>query len=132
MKRILLSAAIATSILATGAAQAGGSVGVTITPENAEQAQLMKIGLGLYAAHKRIESKGHVSQDGNGNAAGLQQSGDGQLGIIEQKGDDHSATLSQSGSGNACGIFQYGKGTSADVSQAGRDEACLVLRAGWD
>jgi len=132
MKRILLSAAIATSILATGAAHAGGSVGVTITPRNAEQAQLMKIGLGLYAVHKRIESNGHVSQDGNGNAAGLHQSGDGHLGIIEQDGDNHSATLSQSGSSHACGIFQYGEGTSADVSQSGHGDACLVLQAGWD
>ncbi|WP_397542449.1 hypothetical protein [Roseovarius salis] len=131
MKRILVSATIALSTLVAGAASAGGSVSLTVEPQNASQAKIMKIGLGLYAAHEGIEAGGHVSQAGDGNAAGLHQSGNGHLGVIEQDGDNHTATLSQNGAGHACGIFQYGEGTSADVSQSGHGDACLVVQAGW-
>lgn len=132
MKRTLLSAALALSTFATAPAEAGGSVNMTLNAENAQQSQVIKTGLGLYATHKQIKSNGHVSQNGNGNSAGLYQSGSGQLGIVEQHGNNHQATLSQTGRGNSCGVFQFGEGTSANVDQSGNGEACLVLQAGWE
>jgi minor curlin subunit len=132
MKRTLLSTAIALATLATGVAHAGGSVSLTVNPRNAQEAQALRVGLGLYALHKQVESDAHVSQQGNGNAAAIGQSGQGHRGIIEQDGDGHEATLDQSGRGHSCGIFQFGEGTRANVRQRGRGESCLVLQAGWD
>ncbi len=111
-------------------AHAGGQVSFDLQPANAEQAQAMRMGLGLYALTQGIRNGG-IRQIGNGNAAGLAQNGSGNLGVVHQQGDGHTGTLTQNGNGNACGLFQFGKNTDGHVTQNGDGGACATVQVGW-
>jgi hypothetical protein len=111
-------------------AAAGGSISLHLEPKNVKQEQAMRAGLTIYAIVNAVQN-GSIKQNGNNNAAGLAQIGQGNLGIIHQEGDDHTGTLVQNGDNNACGLFQFGKGTSADVEQNGNGETCATVTFGW-
>jgi hypothetical protein len=125
----LVAAAVGAATLATPA-DAGGSISLHLEPKNAKQEQAMRAGLTIYAIVNAVEN-GSIEQNGNNNAAGLAQIGQGNLGIIHQEGDDHTGTLVQNGDNNACGLFQFGKGTDADVVQNGNGETCATVTFGW-
>lgn len=131
MKRFVLSTALVLSTLVAVPAHAGGSVSFEITPKNADEETAIRVGLAFYAIAKAIESDAAVIQNGNGNAAGIGQFGDGNFGVIEQQGDGHDASLVQNGNGNAYGVFQFGEGGSAHVAQNGDGGAGLLFQVGW-
>ena len=110
-------------------AYAGGQFSFNIAPRDAEQAQLMQLGLGIYSLAKKID-EGGITQNGRNNRAGLAQSGGGNRGVIHQEGNNHNGTLEQSGGNNSYGLFQFGKGTNAHVNQRGNDTG-LGFIFGW-
>lgn len=126
----LVAAAIASTALVSPA-DAGGAVSIHLDPKDAKQEQALKAGLTIFAIAKSVQNGGSITQNGNNNAAGLAQTGQGNLGIIHQDGDNHTGTLTQNGDHNACGLFQFGQGTNADVVQNGNGEACATVTFGW-
>ncbi|KMW59008.1 hypothetical protein AIOL_003989 [Candidatus Rhodobacter oscarellae] len=123
-----LTLAAATALAAP--ATAGGSINFVIDAKNPDEAQAIRTGLVIYQIFNDIQTDGHVSQNGIGNAAALLQGGGGNIGIIHQDGNGHDASLSQTGGGNSCGVFQFGNNASSHVSQTG-GEACIVIGAGF-
>ncbi len=76
------------------------------------------------------QSTSTVNQTGNGNSAGVTQTGDN-LSEIDQVGDGNSATADQSGSSNESDIDQTATGSNiASVSQAGEDSFADVIQDG--
>lgn len=118
-RRLFLIAALGLAPLAPLPAAADGMVSLTLTPRNADEANLMRLGLGLYALHRHIEEGGTIAQFGANNAANLRQSGGGNWGYVQQRGTGHDATLAQTGGNNAHAIFQSGRNTAATVVQGG-------------
>ena len=129
MKTLAFAAALAASTALPMAASAGGSVGLTIAPSNAQEAQALRIGLALYALHNDIQANGHVTQHGVNNAAGIAQGSTDQA-IIHQEGAGHTGTITQTGGNNAYGLFQFGQNTNAAVTQTG-GQSGLTLLFGW-
>jgi len=127
--RTIAAAALATAA-ATAPAAAGGSVSFTYVPSDPQEAQQLQTGLALYGLFKGLQD-GSITQNGNGNMAGLAQLGQGNLGVIHQEGNGHNATLDQQGNGNAYGIFQFGENTDAHVGQYGNGQAGITVQAGW-
>ena len=123
MKRFILSTTLA--LFTAVPALAGGSISIEINPSNADEANAIRAGLGIYALAKALEGDANILQNGNGNAAGIGQNGGGNFGVIQQEGNGHEAVLAQNGGGNAYGIFQFGEGTSGQVSQSGGDTGLL-------
>ncbi|NLS00743.1 curlin [Rhizobium sp. P38BS-XIX] len=111
-------------------AYAGGRISVNFAPSNAEDADLFSTGLRVYSLYRGLKG-GDIRQFGHGNAAGLAQSGNGNLGFIQQRGNGHSATLRQNGNNNAYGIFQYGRNTNTDVVQDGDGGSGATFSYGW-
>ena len=128
--RSLIAAATIATGLAAAPAYAGGSVSVSYNPTNPDEAQALQTGLRIYGLVKGIED-GSITQNGFGNAAGLAQNGNDNLGIIHQDGDGHVGTIEQNGNGNACGLFQFGKNTEAHAQQNGDGQACATVQFGW-
>ena len=117
--RTLTAALIAASLgsaTMTVPAEAGGQVSLTVLPGNAQQAQAMRAGLGIYALVQGIQN-GSIRQYGSNNSAGLKQNGQGNLGIVHQEGKGHNGTLQQNGNGNSFGLFQFGRNTSGHATQ---------------
>lgn len=127
-KALFAAAALATLPLATPA-MAGGSVSINVAPSNAQEAQLLRLGLALYALHNDIEANGHVTQVGVNNAAGIAQGSSDQA-IIHQDGSGHTGTVSQTGGNNAYGLFQFGQNTTTHAAQSG-GQTGLTLQFGW-
>ena len=130
MKRFILSALTALSLMAP--AHAGGSINVEITPTNAEEEMAMRMGLAFYQLAVNDDASALINQIGNMNGAGIAQNGSGNLGIIDQKGNGHYATLEQNGNNNAYGIFQFGNGANAAVAQNGNGKTGILLQFGLD
>ncbi len=130
MKRILLSASIALASLTAIPAHAGGSISLEITPQNADEEQGMRLGLGLMALAMSMQGNANVAQNGIGNAAGIGQQGGDDFGLIVQDGNNHTGTLNQGAGSNAYGIFQFGEGTDAAVAQSG-GETGILIQFGW-
>ena len=126
----VLAAAIGAAALSTPAA-AGGQVALTFNARDADEAQAMRMGLGLYALANGLKSGGNIVQRGFGNMAGLAQAGSGNFGVVHQEGDGHAGTLTQTGNGNAHGLFQFGGNTDAHVSQTGNGQAGATVVLGW-
>jgi len=126
----VLAASLGTGVLATTPAYAGGQFSVSIAPGNADQDQLMRAGLGIYALVNGIQN-GSITQNGSGNSGGLAQNGWGNLGVVHQEGNGHNGTLSQNGNGNSYGLFQFGNGTNAHVQQNGHGGTGLGFIFGW-
>lgn len=127
--KTLAFAALTASTLAAPAL-AGGSVAVNITPANAQEAQALRFGLALFALHQDIQTNGHVTQNGVGNAAGIAQGGPNNQAIIHQEGCNHTGTVNQTGGNNAYGLFQFGCNTTSHVNQTG-GQTGLTLQFGW-
>jgi hypothetical protein len=124
----LLAATIASAALAAPAH--AGQISIHLDPKNAKQENALKAGLTIYAIVNAVQD-GSIKQNGNDNAAGLAQFGQGNLGVVHQEGDNHTGTLTQNGNNNMCGLFQFGEGTNADVVQNGNGEACATVTFGW-
>lgn len=113
-------------------AHAGGSIALYLSPQGAEQAQLMDLGLRGYALYNGMKgSGGRIEQRGRNNSAGIAQAGRDNVGIVSQRGDGHAATLQQRGEANSYGIFQFGRGSRADVRQAGNGNTGATFTFGW-
>ncbi len=128
IKGLLKSGLVALALAAALPAEAGGSFGVTITAQNAEERRAISRFLQFYAASS---AAAEVVQKGEGNVAGILQTGRGNRAVVSQQGNGHSATVTQSGRGNRLGVFQFGAGTAVDVTQSGRRDATLVFTGGW-
>ena len=115
----------------TAPAAAGGQISVHVAPGNAQQAQAMQAGLGIYSLYNGLKGGANIRQLGNGNAAGIGQNGWGNNGVIHQKGKGHNATLQQNGNANNYGIFQFGKNTNANVAQNGNGQTGATFQFGW-
>jgi hypothetical protein len=137
MKRPTLKNTIAALAIATTAAltvspsMAGGSISISLTPQDAEQEQAMRAGLLIFGIVNGIKNGGHIGQNGNGNTAGLAQNGSGNLGIVHQEGNGHNGTVQQTGNNNAHGLFQFGENTDGHVAQTGNGETGATFQFGW-
>jgi len=128
-KSLFAAAALAVATSAPLAAEAAGQLSVNIAPSNAQDAQMLRLGLALYALHADIRTNGHVTQNGVGNAAGIAQ-GSTDRAIIHQEGSGHTGTIEQTGGNNSYGLFQFGQNTDAQITQTG-GQAGLTLQFGW-
>ncbi len=126
-----LTAATIASMSFVAPASAGGSLSIDLQPQNARQANAMRIGLGIYALINEAQNGGSIRQRGNNNRAGLAQNGGGNQGIIHQEGAGHTGTLNQTGNGNSYGLFQFGKNTNANVNQYGNGGTGATFVFGW-
>ena len=124
LRQFILTTALA---LAALPAPAENVISLSLTPRNAQEAQMLRFGLALYAIDRGLRSGATIEQIGQGNAAGIAQ-GEGSFGLIRQRGRDHLATLEQPGTTGAYAIFQSGKGTTAHVRDAGTG---VLLQYGW-
>src|SRR5690606_27886477 len=102
----LVAAAVSTSL--AGPATAGGSISLSLNPQDPQQTRLVQSGLALYALTQGIKGSASVRQKGKRNNGAIRQSGSGNLGIVHQDGNGHSGTLDQKGRNNAYGLFQFG------------------------
>lgn len=130
LKIALVAAALGTAALAAPA-HAGGSIGITVTPTNADEAQAMRAGLAIYSIVNGFNGGSGINQIGTGNAGGLAQNGSGNLGVVHQQGTGHNGTLTQNGNGNAHGLFQFGRNTSGHVAQNGNGGTGATFVFGW-
>ena len=130
-----LAAVLASVVLATAAfsapAHAGGSIGISLQPRNADEERAMRAGLAIYSIVNAVKGSGSIRQNGNGNAAGLAQNGGGNFGVVHQKGDGHNGTLTQNGHGNSYGLFQFGRNTNGHVTQTGNGRTGATFQFGW-
>jgi sarcosine oxidase gamma subunit len=122
--------ALSLALLAAAPAVAD-SVSLTLVPRTAREAQVMRLALDLYAIHRGLESPATIRQQGQGNAAGLRQSGPGQWALIDQRGSGHQGTIRQTGQGNAWALFQSGRNTQAAVRQSGQGGVGITVVHGW-
>lgn len=125
-RKMLLIAMLGLAPLAPLPAAADGVLSLTLTPRNQDEADLMRLGLGLYALRQQIRDDGTIRQSGAANVAALLQSGSGNWGLIQQRGSGHDATLAQAGGGNAHAIFQTGKNATAVVGQTGNQVGITI------
>ena len=114
----------------TAPALAGSQISIGLSPQNADQEQAMKLGLGLYAISQHLSGNGGIVQNGNGNAAGVAQLGSGNFGVVHQEGNGHNGTVQQAGSNNTCGLFQFGENTDGQCVQNGV-ETGTTFQFGW-
>lgn len=120
-------------VITTLPAVAGGSLGLTVTAGNADEARAIRAGLALYQIARGGEGGAVVHQDGSFNGAAIAQvAGAGSTGIIHQDGHGHAATLDQQGAGQTHGIFQFGRGATARVTQTRNGQAGLTFQFGFD
>lgn len=130
IRKTFIAASLALTTLAAPAAMAGGTISFEVNPTNADEANLIRLGLGLYQIANGADPA-HVYQNGNGNGAGIGQSGGGNNGVIHQEGNGHTGTLSQNGC-DSYGIFQYGNGANANVAQGNGCQTGLLFQIGLD
>ncbi len=114
-----------------GPANAGGSIAFYLSPQNAEDADMMDLGLRAYSFYKHVRSGADIRQRGQGNYAGAAQNGRDNVGIIRQEGNGHSATLRQNGNDNSYGVFQFGRNTDTQIVQDGDGQTGAALLFGW-
>ena len=127
----LIAIAAAAFLMTAFSANAGGSISLSISPGSSRDANMLRAGLAIYGIVQDIQSDGHISQRGVGNAAALSQRGFGNFGVVHQDGTGHSGSLRQNGAHNAFGVFQFGRGTSGHVSQHGYGNAGVLVQYGW-
>lgn len=112
-------------------AQAGGQFQINIAAQNSQDANSIKTGLALYSIIKGIQSQGSITQNGNGNTAGVGQNGFGNQGIIHQNGNGHNGSIQQVGNNNSHGVFQFGQNTNVHTNQNGNGNAGATFAFGW-
>jgi minor curlin subunit len=130
--KTIAATALAATLLTPAGAQAGGSgqLSINIAPQNAQEAQAMRLGLALFALHQDIETNGHVTQRGVNNAAGIYQGGPNNRAILHQEGCNHTGTIHQQNANNAAGLFQFGCNTNGHIAQNG-NETGVTIQVGW-
>lgn len=135
LSRTLAAAFTAATLVAAPVAPAfaggSGQVALSITPRTAEEAQLLRLGLAVYALRRDVRSNGHVTQSGVNNAAGIYQGGPNNQAIVHQEGCNHTGSISQRGANNAHGLFQFGCNTTGHVSQTGHNNTGVTVLFGW-
>ena len=125
LRHFILAAAVGITALP---APAETVISLSLTPRTTQEAQVLRLGLALYAIDRGLRSGATIEQIGRDNAAGLAQGGAGNFGLIRQRGRDHTATLEQPGTTGADAIFQSGKGATAHVRDDGTG---ILLQYGW-
>ncbi len=130
LRKTLTAATLALATLAAPMAMAGGSVSFEINPANADEANAIRLGLALYGIAQAANGSAHVHQQGNGNGAGIAQSGGGNYGVVHQEGNGHTGTLAQNGC-DSYGIFQFGQNTNANVAQGNGCQTGMLIQYGW-
>lgn len=133
MKTLILSATLAAAAVfapVTAQAGSGGQISVNIAPQNAQEAQMLRLGLALYSLHQDAERNGHVTQRGVNNAAGIYQGGPGNRAVIHQEGCNNRGTIRQRNGNNAAGLFQFGCNTNGHIAQNG-GETGITIQFGW-
>lgn len=133
MRNTMIAAAFALTLgaglpLAAAPAQAG-DISFMLSPKG-EQADLVRLGLGIYAMMKE-KDQAKIKQKGKHNGAAIAQNGRGNLGYVRQRGKDHSAALNQQGNGNAFAVIQTGRRGKADIVQSGDGEVGILFQHGW-
>ena len=131
--KIFTSTLASATILAALAmpAQAGGQIQFQINAQNQKDEKAIKTGLAFYSLYKGIKSQGGITQNGDGNTAGVAQNGFGNQGIVHQQGDGHNGSIQQTGNNNSHGLFQFGKNTTSHVNQTGNNGAGATFTFGW-
>lgn len=130
----IISSTLATATVLTALAMpayAGGQIQFQINAQNQKDEKAIKTGLAFYSLYKGIKSQGGITQNGNGNTAGVLQNGLGNQGIVHQQGDGHDGSVQQTGNNNSHGLFQFGKNTNAHVNQTGDNGAGATFAFGW-
>lgn len=127
----LLVGALMAGALPAAPAQAGGTVGLTLTPQSRDAERALRAGLAIYGIANDIRASGSIRQFGRDNRAGLAQDGRGHLGIVHQEGRGHTGTLTQTGRSNAHGLFQFGRGANADIRQDGVGRSGVTVQFGF-
>lgn len=126
-----LASVVALSSLSALPAAADGVLTLNLTPRNQQEADILRLGLALYALDRHIDAGGTIRQFGRDNAAALAQRGQGNWGLVDQRGQGHVGTLSQTGNNNTYALFQRGKGTEAHVTQTGNRGAGVTIQYGF-
>ena len=133
-----LSKIIATSLIAATlsaplatTAYAGGTLSFGFNAKNQEEAAAVQTGLLIYKLVQKKKGDAVVSQNGNGNAAGIGQNGSGHTGVVHQDGDGHTGTINQCGNNNSFGLFQFGKNANGNVNQCGNGKAGAMVQIGF-
>ena len=129
MLRPLLRAAVLAVLAGTaGPAIAENVISLSLTARNTQEADLLRLGLALYAINRQTRDGAMIDQTGHNNSAGITQGDPGSFALIQQRGRDHFATLEQLGTAGAYAIFQSGKGA---VAQVGDGKAGVLIQFGW-
>ncbi|MDB5614586.1 MAG: curlin [Devosia sp.] len=129
--RTFAAALIGAAIL-TAPAMSAGQFSFNFTPSDADQQQALGAGLQIFSLVKGLSSSGaNVSQNGDNNGAGFNQSGWGNNGLIVQEGNGHHGTIQQNGNDNNCGLFQFGENTNGQCVQNGNGQSSLTTVFGF-
>jgi hypothetical protein len=130
IRKTFIAATLALTTLSGTAAMAGGVLSFEVNPTNAEEANLIRLGLGIFQIANGGDAA-QVIQNGIGNGAGIGQSGVGNQGVVYQEGNGNTGTLSQNGC-DSYGIFQFGNGANANVAQGDGCQTGLLFQVGFD
>lgn len=131
-----LTAAV-TALVITGTslatpAMAGGQLSFSFAPQNAEQQQVLGLGLLALALVNGVSDPGaNVRQNGNFNSAGFNQQGRGNNGLLVQEGNGHQGTIEQYGDNNNCALLQFGENTQGRCAQFGNNQTGLTTVFGF-
>ena len=125
------SVLIAATALATPA-MAGGQLSFSFAPHDAEQQQVLGLGLMALALVNGVSQPGaNVRQNGNFNSAGFDQQGRHNNGLIVQDGNGHHGTVEQRGEDNTCALLQFGKNTRGECTQFGSRQTGVTTVFGF-
>lgn len=127
VSRLLTSALVALTLAGAVPAEAGGSLGVTISASNPRERYVINRFIRAYGG----ASTAQVTQRGSANAAAIAQTGKGNRAVVGQYGAGHAGSVSQTGRGNRLGLFQFGRATDVAVAQTGRRSSTLMFVGGW-
>ena len=129
--------AAAVTALAIGAASLAtpamaGQFSFSFAPQDAEQQQVLGLGLQVYSLVNGISQSGaNVRQNGNFNGAGFNQQGRNNTGLIVQDGNGHQGSVEQRGNNNNCALFQFGNNTQGQCAQFGDNQSGFTTVFGF-
>jgi hypothetical protein len=135
LRRLVIAAALALPaggfVLPAPVLANSGSVSLSLSARNADEAALLRLGLGLYALRRDLRGGAIASQRGTGHAAGIVQGGGGHRAVVHQEGCNQTGTISQQGHRNSHGLFQFGCNGVAHVDQRGSGQAGVTVQYSW-
>ena len=109
-----------------------GQFSFSFAPQDAEQQQILGLGLQVYGLVNGISGSGaNVRQNGNDNSAGFNQRGRNNTGLIVQDGNGHQGAIDQRGNHNNCALFQFGNASQGECAQFGDDQSGITTVFGF-